>query len=331
MCCGLLDIPGLWIKTEMGRLQVSPGELVVLQLGIRFAIELPDGPSRGYVVEVFDGHFQLPDLGPIGMHLPSRDLWGVMDEDSCINCQSIVKHVWGSSVSILASRIKALEHMHECWGAYASGILAFDTNLILAYLGTENLILSTKIHLKSRVPDGIILSIPDYLRTIAFAPAFKLANQECNDVLWTPDLYVTAITVQGLKLTRCVLNVGANGLADARDFLTPIAWFEEKAWGTAGFTVIHKFGGSLFDAKQDFSPFNVIAWHGNYAPYKVLNRSCYCIAFNSRSFLTEFGTHSFVNCVNFQYNLRKFCPFNTVLFDHADPSINTGKGLVYRV
>lgn len=58
---------GLWIKTEMGRLQVIPGEMVVLQLGIRFAIELPDGPSRGYAVEVFDGHFQLPDLGPIGI------------------------------------------------------------------------------------------------------------------------------------------------------------------------------------------------------------------------------------------------------------------------
>lgn len=69
-----MDITGLWIKTEMGRLQVSPGELVVLQLGIRFAIELPDGPSRGYVVEVFDGHFQLPDLGPIGMHPSSRNL-----------------------------------------------------------------------------------------------------------------------------------------------------------------------------------------------------------------------------------------------------------------
>lgn len=46
---------------------MKPGELVVLQLGIRFAIELPDGPSRGYVVEVFSGHFQLPELGPIGM------------------------------------------------------------------------------------------------------------------------------------------------------------------------------------------------------------------------------------------------------------------------
>jgi homogentisate 1,2-dioxygenase len=59
-------------------------------------------------------------------------------------------------------------------------------------------------------------------------------------------------------------------LANPRDFLTPTAWFEETSWGHSGFTIIHKFGGGLFEAKQDFSPFNVVAWHGNYAPYKVL-------------------------------------------------------------
>lgn len=57
---------GLWIKTECGRLQVSPGEIVVLPQGFRFSVDLPDGPSRGYVAEVFGAHFHLPDLGPIG-------------------------------------------------------------------------------------------------------------------------------------------------------------------------------------------------------------------------------------------------------------------------
>jgi hypothetical protein len=57
---------GLWITTECGRLQVSPGEIAVLPQGFRFAVNLPDGPSRGYVAEVFGAHFQLPDLGPIG-------------------------------------------------------------------------------------------------------------------------------------------------------------------------------------------------------------------------------------------------------------------------
>ncbi|XP_008784438.2 homogentisate 1,2-dioxygenase isoform X2 [Phoenix dactylifera] len=137
----------LLITTECGKLQVSPGEMVVLPQGFRFAINLPDGPSRGYVAEVFGTHFQLPELGPIG----------------------------------------------------------------------------------------------------------------------------------------------ANGLASPRDFLAPTAWFEESFH--PGYTIVQKFGGQLFAAKQNFSPFNVVAWHGNYVPYK--------------------------------YDLIKFCPYNTVLVDHGDPSINT--------
>ncbi|KAI3828226.1 hypothetical protein L1987_02323 [Smallanthus sonchifolius] len=42
----------LWITTECGKLQVSPGEVVILPQGFRFSIALPDGPSRGYVAEV---------------------------------------------------------------------------------------------------------------------------------------------------------------------------------------------------------------------------------------------------------------------------------------
>lgn len=56
----------LWITTECGMLQVSPGEIVVLPQGFRFAVDLPDGPARGYVAEIFGTHFELPDLGPIG-------------------------------------------------------------------------------------------------------------------------------------------------------------------------------------------------------------------------------------------------------------------------
>lgn len=69
----------------------------------------------------------------------------------------------------------------------------------------------------------------------------------------------------GCKLW-CFL-AGANGLAAARDFLAPIAWFEEAT--RPNYLIIQKYGGELFTAKQDFSPFNVVAWHGNYVPYKV--------------------------------------------------------------
>ena len=82
--------------------------------------------------------------------------------------------------------------------------------------------------------------------------------------------------------------IGANGLAHPRDFLTPEAWYEEKE---QPYTVIHKLEGRLFAAQQNFSPFNVVAWHGNYVPYK--------------------------------YDLSNFCPVNFVERDHADPSINT--------
>lgn len=58
----------LYITTELGRLTVAPGEICGIPRGIRFAVALPpDGSAvRGYVLEVFASHFQLPDLGPIG-------------------------------------------------------------------------------------------------------------------------------------------------------------------------------------------------------------------------------------------------------------------------
>ncbi|KAA8580841.1 hypothetical protein FQN60_013799 [Etheostoma spectabile] len=84
--------------------------------------------------------------------------------------------------------------------------------------------------------------------------------------------------------------IGANGLANPRDFLCPVAWYEDRTVAT-GYTVINKYQGKLFSCQQDFSPFNVVAWHGNYTPYK--------------------------------YNLENFMVINAVAFDHADPSIFT--------
>lgn len=56
----------LQIRTELGRLEVSPGEIALLPRGLAFAIALPDGPSRGYVAENYGAAFRLPELGPIG-------------------------------------------------------------------------------------------------------------------------------------------------------------------------------------------------------------------------------------------------------------------------
>lgn len=82
--------------------------------------------------------------------------------------------------------------------------------------------------------------------------------------------------------------IGANGLANPRDFQVPVACFETL---TGDFRLIAKFQGSLWSANMNHSPLDVVAWHGNYVPYK--------------------------------YDLRHFNTINSVSFDHPDPCIFT--------
>jgi len=82
--------------------------------------------------------------------------------------------------------------------------------------------------------------------------------------------------------------IGANGLANPRDFLTPTAAYEDRE---GEFEVVAKYLGRLWRAAIDHSPLDVVAWHGNYAPYK--------------------------------YDMARFNCINTVSFDHPDPSVYT--------
>jgi len=136
----------LEIVTELGVIHIEPCQIAVVQRGIRFSVSLPQGSARGYILEVYNGHFRIPDMGPIG----------------------------------------------------------------------------------------------------------------------------------------------TNHLALSQDFEHPVAAYQDRE---AHFSVIHKFGGQLFSASQDHSCFDVVAWHGNYAPYR--------------------------------YDLRLFSPINSVYKDHPDPSIFT--------
>jgi homogentisate 1,2-dioxygenase len=136
----------LVLHTELGVLAVAPGEIAVVPRGIKFRVDLPDGPSHGYVCENYGELLRLPELGPIG----------------------------------------------------------------------------------------------------------------------------------------------ANGLAAPRDFLTPVAAFEDRS---GAFELVFKFQGNLWATELDRSPLDVVAWHGNYVPYK--------------------------------YDLANFMVINTVSYDHADPSIFT--------
>src|SRR4029450_11072473 len=56
----------LIIRTELGVLELAPGEMSLLPRGLRFAVELPAGASRGYGAENYGAHFRLPELGRIG-------------------------------------------------------------------------------------------------------------------------------------------------------------------------------------------------------------------------------------------------------------------------
>ena len=80
--------------------------------------------------------------------------------------------------------------------------------------------------------------------------------------------------------------IGSNGLANPRDFLTPHAWYEDRE---GNFELVAKFMGNLWSAAIDHSPLDVVAWHGNNAPYK--------------------------------YDLRRFNAIGSISFDHPDPSI----------
>ncbi|GAB2497683.1 homogentisate 1,2-dioxygenase [Arenimonas alkanexedens] len=80
--------------------------------------------------------------------------------------------------------------------------------------------------------------------------------------------------------------IGSNGLANPRDFLAPVAAYEDR---TGDFELVAKFQGGLWRAAIGHSPMDVVAWHGNYTPSK--------------------------------YDLRRFNTIGSISYDHPDPSI----------
>ena len=83
--------------------------------------------------------------------------------------------------------------------------------------------------------------------------------------------------------------IGSNGLANARDFLAPVAWFDTESQGP--WQMVKRFGSRLWHCTQAHSPFNVVAWHGNLAPMV--------------------------------YDTAHFMALGSISFDHPDPSIFT--------
>jgi homogentisate 1,2-dioxygenase len=82
--------------------------------------------------------------------------------------------------------------------------------------------------------------------------------------------------------------IGSNGLANLRDFQIPVAWYEDRE---GEFELIAKFTGAFWHTSLSHSPLDVVAWHGNNAPYK--------------------------------YDLRRFNTIGSISYDHPDPCIFT--------
>lgn len=80
--------------------------------------------------------------------------------------------------------------------------------------------------------------------------------------------------------------IGGNGLANIEDFESPTACYEDT---NDEWTIVNKYGGKLFQYTQDHSPYDVVAWLGNYVPYR--------------------------------YDMQKFCSMGAISYDHADPSL----------
>jgi homogentisate 1,2-dioxygenase len=80
--------------------------------------------------------------------------------------------------------------------------------------------------------------------------------------------------------------LGSNGLANPRDFETPVAWYEDR---DGDFELVARFCGHRYSARIAHSPLDVVAWHGNHAPYR--------------------------------YDLKRFNTIGSISYDHPDPSI----------
>lgn len=147
--------------------------------------------------------------------------------------------------------------------------------------------------------DGELLFVPQQ-GAVTFRTEMGVIKAEPNEIVVIPRGVKFAMDVEGPTRGYICENygqpftipdrgpIGANGLANERDFLTPVASYEDEE---GDFQMVAKFAGKLWKTELGFSPLDVVAWHGNYAPYK--------------------------------YDLTRFNVINTVSYDHPDPSIFT--------
>ncbi|MFA5960152.1 MAG: homogentisate 1,2-dioxygenase [Tatlockia sp.] len=175
----------------------------------------------------------------------------------------------------IASTGKAHSYLYQCnesmQGRYFSNL--DGEMLFVPYLG--ELLLFTEFG-KLAVKPGMIAVIPRGVKFKVELTCPLAAGYLCEN--------------EGLPFVLPQLGtIGANGLANPRHFVYPHAAFEKET--AHAVTLLCKYQQAFWSAKSNHSPLNVLAWHGNYAPYS--------------------------------YDLALFNTINTVSFDHPDPSLFT--------
>jgi homogentisate 1,2-dioxygenase len=149
--------------------------------------------------------------------------------------------------------------------------------------------------------DGELLILPE-LGALTLVTELGVLDVKPGELALVPRGLLFTVLLQGAEARGYVAEVfgrrfslpergplGSNGLADARHFRAPVAWPEDRL--APGYRVTAKLGDALYQATQDYSPYDVFAWHGNHCPYV--------------------------------YDLSRFTPAGYTRVDHPDPSIHT--------
>lgn len=159
----------LVVTTEMGVLDVKPGEIVLVPRGVAFKVALPDGASRGYVCENYGAQFRLPELGPIGSNglANARDFQApvaAFEHASDANGYELVKKFGG-----------------RLWTAPASGspfnVVAWHGNLAPVKYDTANFMTIGSISFDH--PDPSIF-------TVLTSPSDTPGTANCDFVIFPP-------------------------------------------------------------------------------------------------------------------------------------------------
>lgn len=167
----------------------------------------------------------------------------------------------------------------------ASHVFVANTNMVDEYFFNadgELLIVPQEGGLRIATELGVIEVVPKEICVIPRGMVFRVELLDGKARGYACENYGAKFTLPDRG------PIGANCLANPRDFKTPVAWFEDKE-GPCRLVV--KWCGRFHETKLEASPLDVVAWHGNYAPYK--------------------------------YDLTTYSPVGAILFDHPDPSIFT--------